>query len=87
MFAAFSTGVIGASTFYAKGGGSESVDIPAALAITGSAVLTTRIAAKYAQNIAGHKLLMALGGMMTLMPPLVWVKPYLGALVEMLVSS
>jgi len=76
IFAVFVSGLIGAVTYYSYGNKSESVDIPAAIVLSGSAMLTTKYGADLAQGMATRSLLRSLGGFTLLVTPLVFLKPY-----------
>jgi len=78
VFGALATGSIGAITFYIYGSKDKSVDIPAAITITSTAMLTTRFAAQRAQKLSGPTLLYILSGFMLSTSAIVMSKPLLG---------
>jgi len=82
VFGALATGAIGASTFYVYGSKEKSVDIPAALTVTISAVITTSVAARRAQKLSGPTLLNILGSFMLCTSAIVIAKPILGHVKE-----
>jgi len=63
------TGLLGSGTFILAG--TQSVDIPAAVLITGTAMVSAPLSARYAQKISGNRLLYCLTGMLLSTVPVV----------------
>jgi len=70
LAATMATAVVGSISFYKNGGGLRSVDVPAAIIMSGVAMSVVPFAARWAQKLSQRKLLIILSGLQTSVIPL-----------------